>query len=113
MFVPAAGVQLMLLGERAEVTGGKGREAAVLTVYLWDAATWSGVSDSLDVAQRRVTARMGQDGRGRIEVAGLAVGVSTLTRVYERTGRGWTANRRPDGTVSWVPVGRERLREVS
>jgi hypothetical protein len=90
-----------------------GRGAAVLTVYLWDIGAWSGVSGTLEVAQRHVADRMGDEGHGRIEAAWLVLGLLSLTRCYERNGRAWTACRGPDGTVFWVPVGRERLREVS
>jgi hypothetical protein len=87
--------------------------AALLTVYLWDAGTWCGVTGSLEVAQQRAAERIGEDGHGRVEAARVVLGVLSLTRCYERTRQSWTARRRPDGTVSWIPVGRERLRSVS
>ncbi|MGH3166986.1 MAG: hypothetical protein ACRDN0_14005 [Trebonia sp.] len=72
-----------------------------MTVYLWEAATWSGVSGSLGEAQRRATAHVEGGGQGRIEAALLAMGAPGLTFCYQRTGRSWTARRHPDGTVSW------------
>jgi hypothetical protein len=83
----------------------------VVTVYLWDAGTWSGVSGTLEDAQRHVADRM-RDG-GRIEAAWLVSAVVSLSRCYERTGRTWTASRGPDGTVCWDPVSREHVLAVS
>lgn len=77
-----------------------------MTVYLWEAAAWSGVSGSLDEAQQRAAAHVEGGGRGRIEAAILATGAPGLTFSYQRTGRSWTARRNPDGTVSWA-VGAE------
>jgi hypothetical protein len=85
----------------------------MLTVYLWDAGTWCGVTGSLEDAQERAADRIGEEGQGRIEAAWVVLGVFSLARCYERSGQSWTARRRPDGTVSWIPVGRDRLRSVS
>jgi hypothetical protein len=85
----------------------------VLIVYLWDAGTWCGVTGSLEDAQRRAAERIGEDGQGRIEAAMVVLGVISLARCYERTGQSWTARRRPDGAVSWIPVERGHLRSVS
>jgi hypothetical protein len=85
----------------------------MLTVYLWDADTWCGVTGSLEDAQQRAAGRIGEDGEGRIEAARIVLGVLSLARCYERTGQSWTARRRPDGTVAWIPVEHERLRCVS
>jgi hypothetical protein len=74
----------------------------MVTVYLWDAGTWSGVSGSLEDAQRYATVRLGADGQGRIESARLVTAVWSLSLCYERTGRIWTAGRHRDGTVVWV-----------
>jgi hypothetical protein len=85
----------------------------MLTVYLWDAGTWCGVTGSLEDAQERAAGRIGEGGQGRIEAVWLVVGVISQASCYERTGQAWTARRRADGTVSWIPVERERLRSVS
>jgi hypothetical protein len=85
----------------------------MLTVYLWDAGTWCGVTDSLEAAQERAAERIGEDGQGRIEAARVVLGAFSLARCYERFGQSWAARRRPDGAVSWIPVQRERLRRVS
>jgi hypothetical protein len=83
-----------------------------VTLYLWDTAIWSGVSGSLEDAQRNAGARLGDKGHGRIEAARLVTAVSSLTLCYERTGRTWTAVRCRDGTVCWQQVRSERLVEV-
>jgi hypothetical protein len=85
----------------------------MVIVYLWDAATWSGVSGSLEDAQQHAAARMGARGHGRIETAWLVLGCWSLAQCYERTGRAWTACRAPDGTVSWDPVSHERVAVAS
>ena len=85
----------------------------MLTVYLWDAGTWCGVTGSLEDAQQRAADRIGEDGQARIEAAWVVLGVLSLARCYERNGQAWTACRRLDGTVFWAPVGREVLRVVS
>jgi hypothetical protein len=82
-------------------------------VYLWDADTWCGVTDSLEDAQQRAAERIGEDGVGRIEAARVVLGVISLARCYERIGQSWAARRWPDGAVSWIPVERGRLRSVS
>jgi hypothetical protein len=79
------------------------REGDMVIVYLWDAATWSGVSDSLEEAQRHAAARLGDGGHGRVEAAWLAMGSWTLTFCYQRTGR-WRA--RPCRTRRWRPASR-------
>jgi hypothetical protein len=85
----------------------------MLTVYLWEAGSWCGVTDSLEDAQERAAERVGEDGQGRVEAAWVVLGAFSLPRCYERTGQSWTARRRPDGAVSWIPVERARLRSVS
>jgi hypothetical protein len=85
----------------------------MLIVYLWDADSWCGVTDSLEDAQRRAAERISEDGRALIEAAWVVLGVISLARCYERTGQAWSARRRPDGAVSWIPVERGRLRSVS
>jgi hypothetical protein len=85
----------------------------MLMVYLWDAGTWCGVTDSLEDAQERAADRISEEGQGRIEAAWVVLGVFSQARCYQRIGRSWTARRRPDGTVSWIPVEHDRLRIVS
>ena len=85
----------------------------MVTVYLWDAATWSGVSDSLDDAQRHAAVRLGHDEQGRIEAARLVTSVGSLSFCYERTGQTWTVIPHRDGTVLRDPVVRERLAVTS
>jgi hypothetical protein len=85
----------------------------MLTVYLWDAGTWCGVTGSLEDAQQRAAERVGEEGQGRVDAARIVLGVLSLARCYERTGQSWTAHRHTDGTVSWIPVKHERLRSVS
>ena len=85
----------------------------MLTVYLWDAGAWSGVSGSLEGAQDRAAKRLGEEGHARIEAAWLVVGAQSLVRVYERTGQAWSAYRCPEGIVFWAPTGRVPLRAVS
>ena len=90
---------------------GSRTRCGVVTVYLWDAGTWCGVSGTLEDAQQHVADRMRDE--GRIEAAWVVLGVFSLSRCYERTGQAWTAYRRPGGTVFWAPIGREGLRVVS
>ena len=85
----------------------------MIVVYLWDAGSWRGVTDSLEHAQECAAERFGEDGQGRIEAAGVVLGAFSQARCYERIGQSWTARRHPDGTVSWIPVKRARLRSVS
>jgi hypothetical protein len=85
----------------------------MLMVYLWDAGTWCGVTGWLEDAQERAAERIGKDGQGRIEAAWVVLGAFSLAGCYQRIGHSWTARRRPDGAVSWIPVERERLRSVS
>jgi hypothetical protein len=81
----------------------------MVTVYLWDASTWTGICGSLEDAQQHAAAHLGAGEAGRIEAAQLVTAVSSLSFCYERTGRIWTAGQHRDGTVFWDPVPRERL----
>ena len=80
----------------------------MVTVYLWDASTWTGVCGSLEDAQRQAATHLGADKDGRIEAARLVTAVSSLSFAYERTGQRWTARQHRDGIVLWDPVPRER-----
>lgn len=85
----------------------------MLTVYLWDAGAWSGVSGSLEDAQDHAAKRLGDEGHARIEAAWLVVGARSLVRMYERTGQTWTAYRCPEGAVFWAPTGHVPPRAAS
>jgi hypothetical protein len=85
----------------------------MLTVYLWDAGTWCGVTGSLEDAQERAAERIGEEGQGRVEAAWVVLGAFSLARCYQRIGQTWTARCRADGAVSWIPVERGSLRSVS
>jgi hypothetical protein len=80
----------------------------MVTVYLWDASTWTGVCGSLQDAQEHTAAHLGTGRNGRIEAALLVTAVSSLSFCYERTGRTWTARQHRDGTVLWDPVPPQR-----
>jgi hypothetical protein len=81
----------------------------MVTVYLWDASTWTGVCGSLEDAQRQAAAHLGVGEDGWIEAAQLVTAVSSLSFCYERTGRTWTARRYRDDTVFWDPAPPKRL----
>ena len=85
----------------------------MVTVYLWDTSTWTGVCGSLEDAQRHAAAHLGAEKDGRVEAAQLVTAVSSLSFAYERTGRTWTTRQHRDGTVLWDPVPRERQRTAS
>ena len=82
-------------------------------MYLWDAGTWSGVSGSLEDAQRRVAEHLGTAARARIESALLVTGIWSLSSRYEHTGNVWASSRRPDGTLAWDPMRRVPALEAS
>jgi hypothetical protein len=58
----------------------------MVTVYLWDASTWTGVCGSLEDAQRHAAAHLGAGQDARIEAAQLVITVSSMSFCYERTG---------------------------
>lgn len=82
-------------------------------VYLWDAGTWSGVSGSLEDAQRRAAEHLGAAARARVESALLVTGIWSLSSRYEHTGNVWTSSRHPDGTLKWSSVRRVSVLEAS
>jgi hypothetical protein len=82
------------------------RRGPLITVFLWDAGSLSGVTDDEKRARRAAAAgiRSGHATAARVEKALALPGTSTLVFDYYRTGTGWTAERRSDGRVSWVPL---------
>ena len=85
----------------------------MVTVYLWDASTWTGVCGSLEDAQQHAATHLGAEEDGRIVAAQLVTSVSSLSFCYEHTGRTWTARQHRDGTVLWDPAPLERVPKVS
>jgi hypothetical protein len=82
------------------------RREPLITVFLWDAGSRSGVTDDEKRARRAAAAciRGGHATAARVEKALALPGTYTLVFDYHRTGTGWTAQRRSDGRVSWVPI---------
>jgi len=85
--------------------GAQERRDPLITVFLWDAGSLSGVTDDEKRARRAAAAciRDGQATVARVEKALALPGIYTLVFDYHRTGTGWTAQRRGDGRVSWIP----------
>ena len=83
---------------------GESREP-LITVFLWDAGSLSGVTDDEKRARRAAAAgiRGGHATVARVEKALALPGIYTLVFDYHRTGTGWIAQRRSDGRVSWAP----------
>jgi hypothetical protein len=65
-----------------------------MIVYLWDAGRWCGITGNLEEAQSAAAERMNDT--AWVEEARPAYALRDLVRVYERTGRVWTAQ--PDRT---------------
>jgi hypothetical protein len=86
--------------------GHRESQGPVVTVFLWDAGSLSGVTDDEKRARRAAAAaiRGGHASVARVERALALPGIYTLVFDYYRTGTGWTAKRRSDGRVSWVPL---------
>lgn len=82
------------------------RREPLITVFLWDAGSLSGVTDDEKRARRAAAAciRGGHATVARVEKALALPGIYTLVFDYHRTGIGWMAQRRGDGRVSWVPL---------
>lgn len=74
-----------------------------MRLWLWDTATWHGVTDDEDRAMQRAAESMGDSGTARVELAFLSASFSTLTCDHIRTGIGWTATRAAE-TVTWQPL---------
>jgi hypothetical protein len=82
------------------------RREPMITVFLWDAGSSSGVTDDEQRARRAAAAciRGGRATVARVERALALPGTYTLIFDYHRTGTGWIAQRRSDGRVSWGPI---------
>lgn len=80
-----------------------------MTVYLWDApgpaASWSGISGSLDGAWAAAGERLtsGDASSACVEAALPAMSAATMQPLYERTGTAWRA-RREEGAIEWEPI---------
>lgn len=81
-----------------------------MIVWLWDASgsarVTRGVTDDETTARHAAETclRSGQARSAAVEKAHAVLGVRSLTSGYERTGDGWTAERRQDGRISWTPL---------
>ena len=86
--------------------GDRERREPLLTVFLWEAGSRSGVTDDEERARRAAAAciRSGHATVARVEKALALPGIYTLVFDYHRTGTGWIGQRRRDGRVSWVPI---------
>jgi hypothetical protein len=84
----------------------EGRREPVTTVFLWDAGSLSGITDDEKRARWAAAAciRSGQATAARVERALALPGIATLIFDYHRTGTGWSAQRRSDGRVAWMPL---------
>lgn len=82
----------------------------IATVYLWQAGTAEGVTDTPRKA-RSAAASCGRGGRSLVvEQAHFVVGTETLQDGYLRTSHYWTGRRHPSGRVTWrLRTGEPRL----
>lgn len=71
-----------------------------MIVYLWDADTWCGISDSMTDAMDAAAERMGDEG-ARVERAISVTELRSFRRIYKRTGVAWTIQA---GTTTWREV---------
>jgi hypothetical protein len=78
-------------------------------VWVWDAEgaaglSASGVTDDADAARRAASAAITATG-AQIAIVEWAVhldGGDRMESGYLRSGSGWTASRRDDGTITWA-----------
>jgi hypothetical protein len=81
-----------------------------MIVWLWSASgpgNYSGVTGD-DQAARNAASECIVNGHAKtatVEQASLALGVSSLTDTYQRTGTGWTG-RRSDRGIRWTRLTR-------
>ena len=81
-----------------------------MIVWLWDASGSArvvrGVTDDEATARNAAETclRSGQARSAAVEKAHAVLGIRSLASGYERTGDGWTAERRQDGRISWTPL---------
>jgi hypothetical protein len=79
-------------------------------VWLWDAdgpaRAARGITDDVGAARHAAEAclRSGQARCAAVEQARAVLGTESLTSGYQRTGNGWTGERRQDGQISWTPL---------
>jgi hypothetical protein len=100
---PCRDKEVLVMTHALDSLGDEERREPVITVFLWDAGSLSGVTDDERRARRAAAAciRGGQATDARVEKALALPGLYTLIFDYHRTGTGWTAQRRSDGQVSW------------
>lgn len=77
-----------------------------MIIWLWDAGSAHGVTDDGSRARKAAAAflRAGSTDTACVEQAFLVSGVCTLAMVYDRTGKGWSAQRRRNGRIAWKPL---------
>jgi len=77
-----------------------------MNLWLWDPGRFCGVAEDRRRAVRAASACLLDNSAdsGRVESAAIFLNPD-LDVVYTHTGDGWTADRRPDGSLSWVPFG--------
>lgn len=80
-----------------------------MIVWMWDAAgaagrSASGVTDDADAARRAARAAITTIGAqtATVEWALHLDGGDRMESGYLRSGSGWTARRRDDGTITWA-----------
>ena len=78
----------------------------MITIWLWDACSASGVTDGGPRAREAadVCLRAGSADTARVELALLVHGTSTMTMFHNRTGMGWSAQRYRNGRTAWKPL---------
>jgi hypothetical protein len=98
--------EVLVVAHALSSLAGEERREPVITVFLWDAGSLSGVTDDEKRARRAAAAciRGGHATVARVEKALALPGIYTLVFDYHRTGTGWVAQRRSDGQVSWAPL---------
>jgi len=74
-----------------------------MRVWIWDAGSRHGVTDSVERAKLAAQAALREGETASVELAIAALGFRELTATYVRTGTGWTA-RATEGAVVWTPL---------
>lgn len=85
-----------------------------MIAWLWDAPgsggrSGHGISDDPAAAIHAAEACLlsGHAHAARVEQALAVLETETLTSCYQRTGRGWQAQRGATGAITWEPLARE------